>query len=251
MTISILLVDDHVIFREGVRAFLEATTDFHIAGEAGDGAQALVMAGRLRPDVMVLDYMMPTLSGLEVLCRLQQQLPGPEVVILSLHNDEFYVDNAITNGASGYVLKEDVVAHLALAITAAAAGQFYFSPILRERIILSKPGNPAKRLECFDALTRRIPDARVNDIGKIGIPDNILLKPGPLTPDEWQIMKEHTSVGSKILGRSKSAYLKMDAEIAFNHHERWDGSGYPGGKQGEAIPMASRLMNICDIYDAL
>ena len=91
----------------------------------------------------------------------------------------------------------------------------------------------------------------MHDIGKIGIPDHILLKPVPLTPDEWKIMKEHTSVGSKILGSSKSAYLKMGAEIALNHHERWDGSGYPGGKQGEAIPMASRIMNICDIYDAL
>ncbi len=91
----------------------------------------------------------------------------------------------------------------------------------------------------------------MHDIGKIGIPDHILLKPGSLTPDEWEIMKGHTSMGAKILGNSKSACLKMGAEIALNHHERWDGGGYPNGKRGEAIPLTARIMHICDIYDAL
>ncbi|HEY5498458.1 MAG TPA: HD domain-containing phosphohydrolase, partial [Syntrophales bacterium] len=67
----------------------------------------------------------------------------------------------------------------------------------------------------------------------------------------WEVMKGHTSMGAKILGNSKSPYLKMGAEIALNHHERWDGGGYPDGKRGEAIPPAARIMNICDIYDAL
>lgn len=91
----------------------------------------------------------------------------------------------------------------------------------------------------------------MHDIGKIGIPDHILLKPGGLTPDEWEIMKGHAAMGARILGNSKSPYLQMGAEIAQNHHERWDGGGYPNGKQGEAIPVAARIMNICDIYDAL
>jgi putative two-component system response regulator len=91
----------------------------------------------------------------------------------------------------------------------------------------------------------------MHDIGKVGIPDQILLKPGSLAPDEWEIMRGHTSMGSKVLGNSKSPYLRMGAEIALNHHERWDGGGYPNGKRGEAIPLAARIMNICDIYDAL
>ena len=91
----------------------------------------------------------------------------------------------------------------------------------------------------------------MHDIGKIGIPDHILLKPGGFTPDEWEVMKGHTSMGAKILGSSRSPYLKMGAEIALNHHERWDGGGHPNGKQREAIPLTARIMNICDIYDAL
>jgi putative two-component system response regulator len=91
----------------------------------------------------------------------------------------------------------------------------------------------------------------MHDIGKIGIPDHILLKPGGFEPDEWEIMKSHAKIGAKILGNSKSPYLKMGAEIALNHHERWDGGGYPNGKQGKDIPLAARIMNICDIYDAL
>jgi putative two-component system response regulator len=91
----------------------------------------------------------------------------------------------------------------------------------------------------------------MHDIGKIGIPDHILLKPGSLTADEWVVMKGHSSMGAKILGNSKSPHLKMGAEIALDHHERWDGGGYPNGKQGEAIPLVARIMNIGDVYDAL
>lgn len=91
----------------------------------------------------------------------------------------------------------------------------------------------------------------MHDIGKIGIPDHILLKPGGLTPEEREIMRDHVLMGAKILGSSKSPYLKMGAEIALDHHERWDGGGYPNGKRGEAISLAARIMNICDIYDAL
>ena len=91
----------------------------------------------------------------------------------------------------------------------------------------------------------------MHDIGKIGIPDAILLKRGSLTAAEWEVMRAHTSMGSKILGCSKSPYLRMGAEIALSHHERWDGGGYPGGKLGEGIPLAARVMTICDVYDAL
>ncbi len=91
----------------------------------------------------------------------------------------------------------------------------------------------------------------MHDIGKIGIHDSILLKPGGFTPQEWAVMQTHAAMGAEILGDSKSPYLRMGAENALDHHERWDGSGYPNGKRGEAISLAARIMNICDIYDAL
>ncbi len=91
----------------------------------------------------------------------------------------------------------------------------------------------------------------MHDIGKIGIPDHILLKPGSFTPDEWEVMRSHCAMGAKILGSSKSPYLQMGAEIARDHHERWEGGGYPSGKRGEEIPLTARIMNICDVYDAL
>jgi putative two-component system response regulator len=91
----------------------------------------------------------------------------------------------------------------------------------------------------------------MHDIGKIGIPDHVLMKSGPLTPEEWAVMKTHTTLGAEILANSKSPYLKMGAEIALNHHERWSGGGYPSGLKGEQIPLSARIMAICDVYDAL
>jgi len=91
----------------------------------------------------------------------------------------------------------------------------------------------------------------MHDIGKVGIPDDILLKPGPLDQDQWIMMKRHTLIGYQILKKSKSKYLRAGAVIAFNHHEKFDGTGYPKGLSGEAIPLFGRIVAICDVFDAL
>ncbi len=91
----------------------------------------------------------------------------------------------------------------------------------------------------------------LHDVGKIGIPDHILQKKGPLTPEEREIMKTHTTIGAKLLSGSASTFLKMGEEIALTHHECWDGTGYPRGLMGSNIPMAGRICGLCDVFDAL
>lgn len=91
----------------------------------------------------------------------------------------------------------------------------------------------------------------MHDIGKIGIPDRILLKPGKLDPEEWEIMKTHTLIGSELLSGSSSPLMQMAAIIAETHHEKWDGSGYPHGLKGEEIPLVGRICALCDVFDAL
>lgn len=93
--------------------------------------------------------------------------------------------------------------------------------------------------------------APMHDIGKIGIPDKILLKPGKLDPDEWEIMKTHVTIGADLLDGTDIPLLIMARNIALSHHEKWDGSGYPNGLAGEAIPIEGRICAICDVFDAL
>ena len=93
--------------------------------------------------------------------------------------------------------------------------------------------------------------APMHDIGKIGIPDNVLKKPGGLTPEERQIMNQHAAIGADILGKSRIALFKLAAEVALTHHERWDGTGYPRGLAGAGIPLSGRIVSVVDFYDAL
>jgi len=100
----------------------------------------------------------------------------------------------------------------------------------------------------IDTLRRAAP---LHDVGKIGISDSILLKPGKLTTDEFDNIKTHTTMGAKILSGSRVGFLLLAEEIALNHHERWDGSGYPNGRAGESIPLSGRIAAIADVFDAL
>ena len=93
--------------------------------------------------------------------------------------------------------------------------------------------------------------APMHDVGKIGIPDGILLKPGPLDEAEWLIMKTHPTIGGTILGGSSIRLIQTAAEIALTHHERWDGSGYPAGLRGQEIPITGQIIAIADVFDAL
>jgi putative two-component system response regulator len=91
----------------------------------------------------------------------------------------------------------------------------------------------------------------MHDVGKIGIPDNILLKPGKLEPEEWEIMKTHAIIGGDIIGEHDDGIMKLASLIALTHHEKWDGTGYPNGLKAEDIPIEGRIASICDVFDAL
>jgi putative two-component system response regulator len=93
--------------------------------------------------------------------------------------------------------------------------------------------------------------APMHDVGKIGMPDRILMKPSKLNPEEWDIMKQHTVIGAKILKGSDAEFIRMGEMIALDHHEKWDGSGYPNGLNGLEIPVASRIVSVADVFDAL
>lgn len=93
--------------------------------------------------------------------------------------------------------------------------------------------------------------APLHDVGKLGISDTILLKPGKLTTEEYEVMKTHTELGARLLSGSSSPVLQMAAVIAASHHERWDGTGYPAALAGEAIPLAGRIVAVADVFDAL
>jgi len=110
--------------------------------------------------------------------------------------------------------------------------------------IVAGLGFPEHQVE----MIRRV--APLHDIGKIGIPDSILLKPGKLTPEEWEVIKSHTTIGATILSGSQSPLLKMAEEIALTHHERWDGKGYTNIR-GEKIPITGRIVTIVDVFDVL
>jgi DNA-binding NarL/FixJ family response regulator len=156
--VTVVLADDHPVVRQGLRAVLEAEPLFSIAGEAGDGLEAVDLVGKLKPRVLVVDLMMPGLTGLEVTRRVRKESPDTQVVVLSMHASEPYVLEALRNGAAAYVLKNSQSGHLVHAVREAAAGRRYLSPALSERAIAAYAGSAsagAGPSDVYDTLTSR------------------------------------------------------------------------------------------------
>ena len=269
----ILAVDDEASNLQLLRQILQ---DHYRLLFAKDGARALELARQEQPDLVLLDVMMPGMSGYEVCAALKAHpatasVPVIFVTALTETADEIEGFEAgavdyITKPVSPPVVRARVRTHLSLVrmetlrasrleivqrlgLAAEYKDNETGLHVIRMSHFSRVLGIAAgmNELEADDLLHA----APMHDVGKIGIPDRILQKPGPLDPDEWKIMQSHVTIGAEIIGEHASGMLALARNIALTHHEKYDGSGYPNGLAGEAIPLVGRIVAIADVFDAL
>jgi len=152
--ISVLLADDHAVLRRGLRRLLEEETDIEVVAEAADGREAIKKAIELKPDVILLDVNMPGLNGIQVARRLKTQVPGSRIVILTVHEVESYVRDALKAGVRGYLSKDAAPEELADAIRVVGDGDLYLSAAV-ERFVLERPSETGGVVTVSDKLTKR------------------------------------------------------------------------------------------------
>lgn len=154
---TLLLADDHQVLREALRMMLDTQPDLQVVAETGDGLEALALTEKHKPDGLIVDMMMPGLSGLEVARRTRRVSPATKVIVLSMHDAESYVVESLDAGVSGYVLKKSSSTELIFAIRQALAGALYLSPSLNERAIQAyiQRSQESRAEDPFDALTDR------------------------------------------------------------------------------------------------
>jgi len=155
VSVTIILVDDHPIVRQGLRHLLEDEPEFEVLGEAGDGVEALLLAGRLKPNILVVDMMMPGLNGLEVLRQVKHISPGTRTIVLSMQSADAYVIEALRHGAAGYVLKETGPSELVNAVREVIQGNQYLSAKLSERLQASGQKIMDIPSDTYETLTTR------------------------------------------------------------------------------------------------
>jgi putative two-component system response regulator len=304
---TILIVDDTAENLHVLSGLLQS--DYRVlAATSGERCLALTR-GMPKPDLILLDIMMPGLDGYQTLERLQAEASTREipVIFITAMSDSEAQLHGLAVGAVDYITKpidppivlarvrtqielkrardrlKDQNTWLEAEVARRMAENETIQTVsIRALAHLAETRDPEtgqhiQRTQSYvhvlarqlsdhprfaDFLTERnidllVKSAPLHDIGKVGIPDHILLKPGPLTPDEWEIMKTHARLGSDAIELAESevdqpvAFLVLAKEIAHWHHEKWDGSGYPDGLAGESVPISARLMALADVFDAL
>jgi len=269
----ILAVDDESTNLHLLRQILQ---DRYRMLFAKDGPRALELAAKEQPDLILLDVMMPDMTGIEVCQRLKADpattgIPVIFVTALTGPNEEVDAFEAgavdfITKPVNPAVVKARVQLHLSLVRMEelrATRLQIVQRLGLAAEYKDNETGLHVIRMSHYTKLLAEaygldeqdVDDlfvaAPMHDIGKIGIPDRILHKPGKLDADEWSVMQTHPTIGASIIGEHESGMLQVAAEVAQCHHEKWDGSGYPRRLKGEEIPLAGRIVAIADVFDAL
>ncbi|MBA4002605.1 MAG: two-component system response regulator [Delftia sp.] len=268
----LLLVDDDPTNLHVLRQILGE--DYRLSF-ATDGRKALQLAQH-QPDLILLDIMMPELDGYAVCRQLKAQADTARIPVIFITALSDGQDEALgfASGAVDYIVKPvrapvvraRVRNHLSLVkldelrstrlqiVQRLGRAAEYRDNETGMHVI--RMSHYAKTLALAAGCTDEWADdllnaAPMHDVGKIGIPDAILLKNGPLTAEEWTVMRRHPQIGAEIIGEHYSQVLQMAYSIALTHHEKWDGTGYPQGLAGEDIPLASRIVAVADVFDAL
>ena len=292
---TVMVVDDQSTGRAILEQVVRSLDDRVLVESFARPVDAVVWATRHVSDLVLVDYMMPDMDGIEFAKRLRA-LPGYEhvpIVMVTVHDDRKVRYAALDAGITDFLTKpvdareclarcrnlltlrrqqlalEDrrrLLEHMVEDATRevrereketllrlARAGEFRDEETGFHLIRMSRYSRliaSAIGLERDEAETVELA-APLHDIGKIGIPDQILLKPGKLDDAEWEVMRRHPVIGHEILKGSASKYVRMGALIALGHHEKYDGSGYPNGLVGDHIPLCARIVAVADVYDAL
>ncbi len=270
---TVLAVDDESTNLQLLRQILQ---DHYRLLFAKDGARAIELAVNEQPDLILLDVMMPEMTGYDV-CRVLKANPAtsaiPIIFVTALTDATDEVDgfnvgavDFISKPVSPAVVKARVKLHLSLvrmeelrASRLAIVQRLGLAAEYKDNetgLHVIRMSHYARLLGIAAGLDEQAAEdlfiaAPMHDIGKIGIPDRILQKPGRLTADEWQVMQTHPNIGAHIIGEHAGGMLAVAHDVALAHHEKWDGSGYPNRRRGEDIPLAGRIVAVADVFDAL
>ncbi len=291
----VFIVDDRATARNLLVGLAQSLGPGLRVESYADPRQALEAAKRSLPDLIITDFRMPSMDGIEFTqhVRAQPQLADVPIVIITVVEDRKIRQQALESGATDFLTRpidphecrarcRNLLALRRSQKTMRDRAQWLEAQVaqttrdIREReretlIKLAKAGeyrdeHTGNHIHRMAKFSRLIAEgigltgleceeieltAPMHDLGKIGIPDHILLKPGPLVPEERVIMRKHPEIGHGILSESPSPYLCIGATIALNHHERYDGAGYPNAIQGHAIPLQARIVTVADVFDAL
>jgi len=282
---AILVVDDAP---ENIDVLSGILSGIYKTKAAISGEKALKIAFANAPDLILLDVMMPGMDGLEVIRKLKEDPRTKNVPVIFVTARGEVADEALgfELGAVDYITKP-VSPPIVLARVQAQLALYDQNRALESKVqqrtaelnetrqeIIKRLGRAAEfkdnetgmhviRMSHYSRIIAKaigmddeeadllLNASPMHDIGKIGIPDNVLLKPGKLDDDEWNLMRQHPEFGANIIGEHDSGLLKMALIVARTHHEKWNGKGYPNGLAGEEIPLVGRIVAVADVFDAL
>ena len=269
----ILCVDDEPNNLAILRQILK---DSHCLAFARNGAEALLAACKHHPALILLDVEMPDLDGYEVCRQLKRDAATASIPVIFVTSRTDEQDEAagfdaggvdyITKPVSPPIVRARVRTHLSLVHAAALENSYRTAIYMLGEAAHYNDTDTGLHIWRMAAYSRALAEASgweeercnlielaaaMHDTGKIGVPDEILKKPGKLDAEAWAIMQTHARIGHDILAKSDAPLFRLAAEIALSHHEAWNGRGYPEGLAGEAIPESARIVAVADVFDAL